>query len=120
MRIIFLFLLCQFFCSGLSFCQSYDIVIKEGHVIDPKNNIDEEMDIAISNGKIALVAKNINASMATQVVSAKGLYVSPGLIDIHTHNFSGTNADQAYMNGPGGLMPDGFTFRVGVTTVVDA
>src|ERR1700704_1591580 len=116
MRIIFLFLSFQLFFTHPTLSQSFDIVIKDGHVIDPRNNIDEEMDIAISNGKIALVTKNINASMATQVVSAKGLYVSPGLIDIHTHVFSGTNADQAYMNGPGGLMPDGFTFRVGVTT----
>jgi len=48
------------------------------------------------------------------------LFVMPGLIDIHTHNFVGTNPDQAYMNGPSGVIPDGFTFRTGVTTIVDA
>ena len=89
-------------------------------MIDPKNNINGVMDIAIHAGKIIAVAKNIDASKAGQVVNAKGLIVTPGLIDIHTHNFVGVNADQAYMNGPAGVIPDGFTFRSGVTTVVDA
>jgi dihydroorotase len=66
--------------------QTYSIVIKDGHVIDPKNNIDGVMDVAIQDGKIVQVAKNIDAKQATQVVNAKGFYVTPGLIDIHTHN----------------------------------
>jgi dihydroorotase len=106
--------------ANLLFSQTYSLVIKEGHVIDPKNGIDAVMDVAINDGKIVQVAKNIDASQAVQVVNAKGLYVTPGIIDIHTHNFVGTNLDQAYMNGPGGVVPDGFTLRCGVTTVVDA
>jgi len=106
--------------ANLLFSQTYSLVIKEGHVIDPKNGIDAVMDVAINDGKIVQVAKNIDASQAVQVVNAKGLYVTPGIIDIHTHNFVGTNLDQAYMNGPGGVIPDGFTLRCGVTTVVDA
>jgi dihydroorotase len=106
--------------ANIIYSQTYDIVIKGGHVIDAKNNIDEVMDIAVSNGKIVQVAKSITPSNALQVVNAKGLYVTPGLIDIHTHNFVGTNLNQAYMNGPNAVAPDGFTFRVGVTTVVDA
>ena len=108
------------FTTNLLWSQAYSLVIKEGHVIDPKNNIDAVMDIAINDGKIVQVAKNIDAKQAAQVINAKGFYVTPGLIDIHTHNFVGTNLDQAYMNGPGGVVPDGFTFRCGVTTVVDA
>jgi dihydroorotase len=104
----------------LVWSQIYSIVIKEGHVIDPKNSIDGVMDLAINGGKIVQVAKNIDSRQAVQVVNAKGFYVTPGLIDIHTHNFVGTNLDQAYMNGPAGVVPDGFTFRSGVTTVVDA
>ncbi|PSR55710.1 amidohydrolase/deacetylase family metallohydrolase [Adhaeribacter arboris] len=100
--------------------QPYNLVIKGGHVIDPKNNIDGPMDVAIKEGKIALVAKNIDPKQGLQVVDAKGLYVTPGLIDIHTHHFYGTNMDQTYMNGPNAFPPDGFTFRNGVTTVVDA
>ena len=100
--------------------QNYDIVIKDGHVIDPKNDIDERMDVAISGGTIALVAKKIDAQGAKQVVNAKGLYVMPGLIDLHSHNFYGTEPEHAYSNGFSALAPDGFTFRTGVTTVVDA
>jgi len=99
------------FFASLSWAQPYSILIKNGRVIDPKNNIDAVMDIAVSNsGKIAQVAKDIDPKQATQVIDAKGLIVTPGLVDIHTHNFVGPNADQAYMNGPGGVLPDGFTF----------
>lgn len=100
--------------------QQYAIVIKGGHVIDPKNNIDKVMDVAITNGKIVKVASNIGTAEAVQVVDASGLYVSPGLIDMHSHNFQGTEPDHYLSNGFDALSPDGFTFRVGVTTVVDA
>ena len=112
-------ILCIFY-SILTFAQEYSIVIKDGHVIDPKNNIDDVMDVAISNGKIVQVAKNIDPKKAVQVVNAKGFYVTPGLIDIHSHNFFGTEPDHGYSNGTSALPPDGFTFRTGVTTVVDA
>ena len=100
--------------------QTYDIVIKGGHVMDAKNNIDQVMDVAISDGKIAMVAKNIDSKNATQVVNAEGMYVTPGLIDIHTHDFWGTEPDHQYENGNLAIQPDGFTFRNGVTTIVDA
>jgi dihydroorotase len=116
---ILLYLICFYFICDVK-SQEYSIVIKDGHVVDPKNNIDGVIDIAIADGKIALVAKNIDAKKAVQVVNAKGLYVTPGLIDIHSHNFYGTEPDHAYSNGTSALPPDGFTFRSGVTTVVDA
>ena len=100
--------------------QTYSIVIKGGHVIDPKNNINTEMDVAVKDGKIALVAKSIDARQGLQVVDATGLYVTPGLIDIHSHNFYGTEPDHQYENGNLAIPPDGFTCRNGVTTVVDA
>jgi len=100
--------------------QTYGVVIKGGHVIDPRNNLNGVMDVAIQDGKIALVAKEIDARQAVQVVNAKGMYVTPGLIDLHSHNFFGTQPDHAYSNGFNALPPDGFTFRCGVTTVVDA
>lgn len=119
MRTLFIFLL----FIGLPYflvAQPYSIVIKGGHVIDPKNNLNGIMDVAISEGKIVQVAKTIDAKGATQVVDAKGLYVTPGLIDMHTHVFFGTNLNQTYSNGPNALPPDAFTFRNGVTTIVDA
>jgi dihydroorotase len=100
--------------------QTYSIVIKGGHVIDPKNNIAQVMDVAINDGKIVLVAKNIDTKKATQVVNARDMYVTPGLIDIHTHDFLGVEPNHQYENGNLAIQPDGFTFRNGVTTVVDA
>ena len=99
--------------------QEYSIVIKGGHVIDPKNKIDEVMDIAVSNGRIAKVDKNIDPKLGRQVVSAGGMYVTPGIIDMHAHVFAGTRPDHYLSDGTVALPPDGFTFRVGVTTVVD-
>ena len=77
------------------------------------------MDVAVDSGKIVAVAKNIDAKTARQVVDASGMYVTPGLIDMHAHVFVGTEPDHYLSNGPVALPPDGFTFRVGVTTVVD-
>jgi len=114
-----LFILLTLF-GQVAIAQSYDIVIKGGHVIDPKNNIDAVLDVAIANGKIILVSKDIDASQGIQVVDARSMYVAPGLIDIHTHDFYGTQADHQYEDGNLGIVPDGFTFRSGVTTVVDA
>src|SRR3546814_3824081 len=72
-------------------------------------------------GKIALIAKNIDPNLAVQVIDATGLYITPGIIDIHTHDFWGTNMGGInYKDGPHGIQPDGFTLRTGVTTVVDA
>ncbi len=99
--------------------QTYSIIIKGGHLIDPKNNIDEVMDIAIHEGKVAAVEKNIDPKQGIQVVHAEGMYVTPGIIDIHGHNFFGTEPDHYLSNGFVALPPDGFTFRVGVTTIVD-
>lgn len=99
----------------------YAIIIKGGHVIDPKNNINELMDVAINKeGKIAAIAKNIDSKEGARVLNAKGLYVTPGIIDMHTHNFAGTEPDKYLRNSYYANQPDGFTFRVGVTTVVDA
>ena len=65
--------------------QDIDLLIKNGHLIDPKNNIDGTMDVAIKDNKILEVAKNIPSNRAQTVVDAKGLYVTPGFIDLHSH-----------------------------------
>jgi dihydroorotase len=113
------------FLSGQLLAQTsaplYAIVIKSGHVIDSKNNINEVMDVAISKaGKIAKVARNIDPKAAVRVVNAKGLYVIPGIIDMHTHNFAGTEPDKYLRNSYYANQPDGFSFRSGITTMVDA
>jgi dihydroorotase len=100
--------------------QQFDLLIKGGHVIDPRNQIDSVMDIGITGGKISQVASSIPAAQARQVVNVPGLFVTPGLIDIHVHVFYGTEPDAYLSNGTSSVPPDGFTFRSGVTTVVDA
>jgi dihydroorotase len=98
--------------------QEIDILLKGGHVIDPKNNIDSQMDVGIANGKILRVATEIPANSAKKVVDVRGMYVTPGLIDIHTHVFVGSNA--GFADGFSSVSPDDFTFKAGITTVVDA
>ena len=102
-----------------SYTQVYDILIKNGHVIDVKNNINKIIDIAIVDNKIALIQKNISIKSALKIIDANGLYVSPGLIDIHSHNFHGTEPNNYLSNSFDALPPDGFSFRSGVTTIVD-
>jgi dihydroorotase len=106
--------------SGSLLAQNYDIVIKGGHIIDPVNNINQVMDLAIKGNKIAAIKNKISLKQAKKVVDASGLIVSPGLIDMHTHNFYGTVHDRYLANSFTAVPPDGFTFRSGVTTVVDA
>jgi dihydroorotase len=108
------------FATPVLFAQSIDMLLKGGHIIDPKNNIDGIMDIAIVNGKIAQVAMDIPASNAKKLIDVTGLWVTPGIIDMHVHAFSGNTPDAYIADGFTSLPPDGFTFRAGVTTVVDA
>ena len=100
--------------------QSADLLLKGGHVIDPKNNIDAVMDVTITGNLITAVAPNINPSTAKKTIDVTGLYVVPGLIDMHVHVFAGNEPDAYIADGRTSLPPDGFTFRSGVTTVVDA
>ncbi|HWB99120.1 MAG TPA: amidohydrolase/deacetylase family metallohydrolase [Bryobacteraceae bacterium] len=109
-----LVLACAAFAQG-----PYDLLLKGGHVIDGKNHLSAVRDVAIQGGKIAAVAADIPASKAHKVVNVSGLYVTPGLIDIHVHVYAGTGQRGAY-SGDNSVYPDGFTFRAGVTTVVDA
>jgi dihydroorotase len=98
--------------------QKVDILIKGGHVIDPKNGIDREMDVAIAGGRILDVAPDITSGNASQVINATGLYVVPGLIDPHTHVFVGSK--EGFADGFSSVSPDDITLKAGITTVVDA
>lgn len=115
-----LILLVGFLYSAGLKAQEIDLLLKGGHVIDPKNGIDAIMDVGISEGKIVEVAKNISTDRAKRQVDVQGMYVTPGLIDMHVHVYHGTDLDSYIAGGLTSLAPDGFTFRAGVTTVVDA
>jgi len=113
-----LFAICLSVSAQFVAAQEIDILLKGGHVIDAKNKISAKMDVAISKGKILKVAPNIPVTDAKKVVDVSGMYVSPGLIDIHTHVFTGPNP--GFGHGSSSVKPDDFTFRAGITTVVDA
>lgn len=61
----------------------YDTILKGGHVIDPANHVNQRMDVAVRDGKIARVGRDIPASAGRTVVNIPGYYVTPGLIDLH-------------------------------------
>ncbi len=103
----------------------YDLLLKGGHVIDPANNVDAVMDVAVVKDKIAAVEKDIPASQAGKVVDATGLYVTPGLVDIHVHiGHGGAPLDWFTPEGRSHLPPYGIpadiALQSGVTTMVDA
>lgn len=100
--------------------QEFDLLLKGGHVIDPKNNIDSKMDVAITNGKISRVAVNIPPTSSKKTVDVTGLYVTPGIIDMHVHVFPGNDQGSYIANGHTSVPADAFSFRAGVTTMVDA
>ena len=99
--------------------QEFDLLIRNGTVIDPQNGINAVMDVAIAGSKIASVASNIAPARARQIVDAKGLYVTPGLIDIHAHVFWGHDEESQYSDGYSAVQPDSHSFRAGQTTLVD-
>ena len=87
----------------------YDILLKGGHVIDPANQIDGVMDVAVTDDKIARVAESIPAGQAKRTIDVTGYVVTPGLVDLHAHVFG----------FPGALWPDDTQLTTGTTTVVD-
>jgi len=97
----------------------YDLLLRGGHVVDARNHISAIRDVAIHDGLIAAVKEHIDPATALKIVDVKGFYVTPGLVDIHVHVYASTGERGSYA-GDNSVFPDGFTFRVGVTTVADA
>ncbi len=107
-------------CAGVaSAACEYEMVIRNGHVVDPANQRDGRMDVAIADGKIAKVAARIVEAAECKVVDATGLYVTPGLIDIHAHVYANTGIEKE-LAGETSFVPDAVAPRTGVTTIVDA
>jgi predicted amidohydrolase len=97
---------------------NYDLLLQGGRVVDARNGINDVRDIAIKDGRGAAVEPHIDPALAVKAVNVAGLYVTPGLIDIHVHVFAG--GELGSYAGEHSVYPDGFTFRAGVTTVADA
>ena len=90
----------------------YDLLIKKGHVVDPSQGIDTVMDVALAGGKVAAVAESLPEADAADLLDADGMIVTPGLIDLHVHNYWGANEY--------GIEPDATNLAKGVTTALDA
>src|SRR5438270_8341703 len=101
MRLLFLSL----YAFVLAAQTRYDLLLKGGHVIDPKNRVDAVRDVAIAGGRIARVTEKIDPAEARQIIDVAGLYVTPGLIDIHVHVFRKARPAEQSVD------PDAFSFR---------
>jgi dihydroorotase len=101
--------------AGAAFAQQpqrFDLLIRNGTVCDPARDLKRRADVGISGGKIAAIEDNLPADRGADVVDARGLFVTPGLVDLHTH---------CYWGGTGlGIHADPVAARSGVTTWVDA
>jgi len=84
-------------------------LIKNGRVIDPANNIDDILDILISDGKIEKIKKDITDEKA-EILDAKNRIVAPGLIDMHTHlREPGREDEETVLTGARAAVKGGFT-----------
>lgn len=90
----------------------YDLLIKGGTIVDPAQGLNGPADIAFLDGKVAAISPGISDGEATEVLDATDLIVTPGLIDLHVHNFWGVSHY--------GIDPDTTNIANGVTTAVDA
>ncbi len=89
--------------SGLAMAQPYDLVIAHGRVIDPETKLDAVRNVGIRGGTIAIVTPEELTGKET--IEARGLVVSPGFIDLHSHG----QDDENY----------GYKARDGVTTALE-
>jgi dihydroorotase len=118
-------LLLWFAGQSLAQVPQYDLLLKGGHVIDPANGVNESRDVAVKDGKVAALEKDIPGTRARKVVNVTGLYVTPGFLDIHVHIGHGGAPLDWFEPGaeshipPLGILADTM-LNSGVTTVVDA
>lgn len=90
----------------------YDLLLKGGHLVDPAQGVNGAMDVAFADGTVAAVAPSLDPADARETHDVSGLYVAPGLIDLHTH---------AYWGGTFlGVDVGSIAARSGMTTAVDA
>ena len=97
----------------------YDLLLRGGRVIDPKNGVDAVRDVGITGDRIAAVEENIAPASAKKSIDVSGLYVTPGLVDIHAHFYVHLTAPGTLLDRSPSVIPDHALFRTAVTTAVD-
>ena len=95
---------------------AYDLLLKGGHVIDPASGVDGLLDVGVKDGLVARVEADIPVSEAARWVDVSGLYVTPGILDIHTHVYPFRPSARSYIEG---MNPDAHLLASGVTTTLD-
>jgi len=103
-------ILASAFFTATAWAQQYDLLLRGGQVMDPGNEVSGRLDVAVTGDHIAAVQPNIPASQARKVIDVSGLYVVPGLVDLHMHVFGLAEAIPADENA----------LPAGTTTIVDA
>ena len=83
----------------------WDLLVRDGRVIDPANGLDTVMDVAFQDGKVAALGTNLDTAKASTTRNASGCLVTPGLIDLHTHIYWGGTSL--------GVDPDDYARRAG-------
>lgn len=94
-----------------------DILLKNGIVLDPSQNLKQKADVRIVDGKITEIGKDLTADKDMKIISVEGCYVTPGLIDMHSHVYPSFPLEK---DGLPTIHPEAHMFQSGVTTVVDA
>lgn len=97
--------------------KKWDLLIQGGWLLDPSQNLDEPMDVAVCDGMIACVGRQLPAEQARRIIRADGLHVVPGLIDLHTHLYPLLPRPEGCLAGVDG---QAHLFQSGITTAVDA
>ena len=92
--------------------EHFDLVVHGGTVLDPSQGLHARRDVGLRGGKVATLAEDLSAAEAERRLDARGLLVTPGLLDIHTHLYWGVSHY--------GIEPDPHCLARGVTTAVDA
>jgi dihydroorotase len=99
--------------AGAALAQDrFDLLIRNGTVCDPARNLKRRADVGIRGDRIAAIEDSLPASRGREVIDAAGQYVTPGLVDLHTHCYWGATGL--------GVSADPIAARSGVTTWVDA
>ena len=97
--------------SQKTFAEDPTLIISGGRVIDPSEDIDGHLDVAVTGGKISELGPNLAAGPTTRTIDASDCLVIPGLIDLHAHVYPHIF--------PIGIDPDEVGVRSSVTTIVD-
>ena len=69
----------------------FDLLLTGGTVLNPASKVRQELDVGITDGRIAAIQPKLPQDHAKKILDVRGCYVTPGLIDFHVHSYWGVN-----------------------------